>query len=236
MDNDREPKCAPGIDLPGLKRAVYLRMSLAIVAFGLLFFLPAGTILYWKAWVYMSILFIPMTVVVSYLLRHDPELLERRLRIREKQTEQKKIVAVTFTIFLAAFLIPGFDKRFGWSSVPAAAALAADAFVVLGYSLFVRSLLENRYASRIIEVEEGQSVITTGPYAWIRHPMYLAITVIYLFSPLALGSYWGTIAAALVPIGMAARILNEEKLLLRELHGYQEYCLKTRYRLIPGIW
>ena len=138
--------------------------------------------------------------------------------------------------FFAAFLIPGFDKRFGWSSVPLEVIIIADAIVVGGYLLFVIVLRENRYASRIIEVEKKQKVITTGPYAFVRHPMYSGVLLMYGFSPLALGSYWGMIPNALLILLIVARIRNEEKVLKQELEGYREYTQKVKYRLVPGIW
>jgi protein-S-isoprenylcysteine O-methyltransferase Ste14 len=156
--------------------------------------------------------------------------------MREKEAQQKLIIKLSSLYFLIAFLLPGFDKRYGWSSVPATVVISADVIVLLGYAFFALVLKENQYASRIIEVEEQQKVITTGPYALVRHPMYLAVSVMYIFSPLALGSYWAMIPTLLLLILLVARIRNEERVLLRELKGYQEYTQQTRYRLIPGIW
>jgi protein-S-isoprenylcysteine O-methyltransferase Ste14 len=203
---------------------------------GAMFFLPAGTLFYWEAWVYMAIIFIPMAFVVAYFIKNEPELLERRLRMREKEAEQKLIIKLSYLYFLIAFLLPGFDKRYGWSSVPATGVIIADVMVLLGYAFFALVLKENQYASRIIEVEEQQKVITTGPYAWVRHPMYLAVSVMYIFSPLALGSYWAMLPTILLLILLVARIRNEERVLLGELKGYREYTQQTKYRLIPGIW
>jgi protein-S-isoprenylcysteine O-methyltransferase Ste14 len=203
---------------------------------GAMFFLPAGTLFYWEAWVYMAIIFIPMAFVVAYFIKNEPELLERRLRMREKEAEQKLIIKLSYLYFLIAFLLPGFDKRYGWSSVPATGVIIADVMVLLGYAFFALVLKENQYASRIIEVEEQQKVITTGPYAWVRHPMYLAVSVMYIFSPLALGSYWAMLSTILLLILLVARIRNEERVLLGELKGYREYTQQTKYRLIPGIW
>jgi len=166
------------------------RFLAAILILGAMFFLPAGTIFYWEAWAYLAILFIPVLFVLLYLIKNEPDLLERRMRMREKEAEQKLIIKLSFLYFLAAFLLPGFDQRYGWSSVPAPVVLMADLIVLLGYALFFLALKENRYASRIIEVEPQQQVITTGPYALVRHPMYLAVLLMYIFSPLALGSYW----------------------------------------------
>jgi protein-S-isoprenylcysteine O-methyltransferase Ste14 len=219
-----------------LKKKVAVRMALAPLGLGLILFLPAGTLRFWQAWLFMAVLFIPMTAVLLYFLKHDPELLDRRLRTREKERPQKVIMVLSYPVYLAAFLIPGFDRRFGWSSVPAALTVAAALVVLAGYALFVLVIRENSYASRIIEVEDKQRVITTGPYAVIRHPMYVANLMIYLASPLALGSFWALLPAALIPAVMVARIFNEEKVLREKLEGYVDYARRVRYRLIPGIW
>ena len=212
------------------------RFLAGIPILGAMFFLPAGTLFYWEAWVYMAITFIPMLFVVAYFIKNAPELLERRLKMREKEAAQKLIIKLSSLYFLIAFLLPGFDKRYGWSSVPATVVIIADVIVLLGYAFFALTLKENQYASRIIEVEEQQKVITTGPYALVHHPMYLAVSVMYIFSPLALGSYWAMLPTILLLILLVARIRNEERVLLRELKGYQEYTQQTPYRLIPGIW
>jgi protein-S-isoprenylcysteine O-methyltransferase Ste14 len=201
-----------------------------------MFFLPAGTFAYWEAWVYLTILLIPMILVLIYLVKNDPGLLERRMRMREKEAEQKLIIKISYLCFLLVFLLPGFDKRFEWSSAPVVVVIVADVLVLLGYGIFFLVLRENRYASRIIEVEQEQKVIRSGPYAIIRHPMYLGVSLMYILSPLALGSYWAMIPSLLIIPLLVARIRNEESLLGRELKGYQEYVQKTKYRLIPGIW
>jgi protein-S-isoprenylcysteine O-methyltransferase Ste14 len=215
---------------------VFVRLLVAIPVLLAMFFLPAGTFAYWEAWVYLAVLFIPMLLVLIYLLKNDPGLLERRMKMREREAEQKLIVKLSYFHFLLAFLLPGFDKRFGWSNVPAGAVVIADILVLLGYGTFFLVLRENRYASRIIEVEQGQKVISSGPYAMVRHPMYLGLLLLYIFSPLALGSYWAMIPAILIIPIIVARIRNEESVLARDLRGYQEYMQKIRYRLIPGIW
>lgn len=221
---------------PILIKKVILRFGMFIVIMGLLFFLPAGTPRYWEAWVYMAILVIPMIIFLLYLIKHDPELLERRMRMKEKETEQKTIIKIGSLIFLIIYLIPGFDQRYGWSSVPVAIIIIADIIVFSGYLLFVRVLIENSYASRIVEVERQQQVITTGPYRIVRHPMYSAVLLMYSFGPLALGSYCAMIGSVLLILILVARIKNEEKVLSRELEGYQDYLQKTKYRLVPGIW
>jgi protein-S-isoprenylcysteine O-methyltransferase Ste14 len=223
-------------EIPGLKKQVILRFIMAPIFLGLMLFLPAGSLDYWQAWIYCGILFIPMFFVVFYFLRKDPELLERRMRMKEKEEKQKTIQILGIIIFFIGFIIPGLDYRYHWSNVPVSLVIAANAIVLSGYIFVFSVLRENSYASRIIEVEKGQKVITTGPYAIVRHPMYLGVLVMYLFTPLALGSYWAILFfLPLIPL-LVSRLLNEEEVLARELPGYQEYCQKTRYHLIPFIW
>jgi len=215
---------------------VLIRFVLAIIILGLNFFLPAGSIKFWEAWVYMGILFIPMIFVLIYLLKNDPELLERRMKMKEKEEPQKVFIKLSFLVFFIAFIIPGFDYRFEWSEVPFIVIIIADLFIFIGYLLFFLVLKENTYASRIIEVEKGQKVISTGPYAIIRHPMYVAVLMMYVLSPLALGSYWAVLAILPLPVLVIFRIKSEEKILIDKLPGYREYTQKVKYRLIPYIW
>jgi protein-S-isoprenylcysteine O-methyltransferase Ste14 len=203
---------------------------------GLAFFVPAGTFRYWQAWTYMAILGIPMLCFVAHLMNKEPELLERRMRTREKERRQKTIISLSLPVFIAVLLIPGLDRRFGWSAVPLVIVIMAEIIVLAGYGLGLLVMRENRYASRVIEVEENQKVITTGPYAVIRHPLYLSGLIIYLFSPLALGSFWALLPASLLIFVYGARIRNEEKVLAEKLPGYLEYLQRVKYRLLPGIW
>jgi protein-S-isoprenylcysteine O-methyltransferase Ste14 len=200
------------------------------------FFLPAGTFAFWEAWVVLAILFIPMVLGFTYWLKNDPELLERRSKTSEKEAEQKLIIKILSLFFVLTFLIPGFDKRFGWSIVPVVVVVAADILVMLGYGICFLVIRENRFASRTVEVEQEQSVISSGLYANVRHPMYLGVLLMCISLPLALESYWAMIPALLIIPVLVARIRNEESVLVRELNGYQEYMQKTKYRLIPGIW
>lgn len=201
-----------------------------------LFFGTAGTLDYWQAWLYLAVLFLPITFVLVYLLRRDPDLLERRLRTRETQARQQTIVRASSLIFLMAFVLPGFDRRFGWSSVSAPIVVAADLVVLLGYRLFFLVLRENSFAARTVAVETGQRVVTTGPYRVVRHPMYVAVLAMCIASPLALGSAWAVLPALLLPFVMVLRIQDEERMLEDGLLGYREYRTQTKYRLIPGIW
>jgi protein-S-isoprenylcysteine O-methyltransferase Ste14 len=220
----------------GLLKLVLLRFGLGFVVLSLLLFLPAGTLGYWQAWLWLFTLFTPMVFVLIYLLRNDPDLLERRMHMRETQKTQKRVVQFGGIFLLLPFVIPGFDQRFDWSQVPAAIVIAADVLMFLSYCLFIWVMRENSYASRVIEVEKGQKVSSSGPYAIIRHPMYLAAIGIYVFTPLVLASYWAVIPTALIIPMLVVRILNEEKVLTTELPGYEEYLRKVRYRLIPGLW
>jgi len=221
---------------PGLARTVYTRVLLAVPALWAVLFLPAGTLAYWEAWLYLAILLIPMFFVFRYLLKHDPQLLERRMQMREQEVAQRRIITLSYLYFLVAFTLPGFDRRWGWSDVPPLVVIAADLVVMLGYGMFVLVLRENKYAARTIQVEQGQQVISSGPYALVRHPMYLGVTLMYLASPLALGSYWALFPALLIVPILVARIINEEKVLERDLAGYREYTQITKYRLLPGVW
>lgn len=219
-----------------LTKKIIVRYIMAIVVMGLMLFLPAGTCFYWQGWLYMAILFIPMIFVIYYLLKHNPGLLERRMKAKEENARQSIIMKLLSISYAVGFIIPGLDKRYNWSSVPAAVVIVSDIIVLAGYLLCFFVFIENKYASRVIEVEEGQDAVTTGPYAVVRHPMYLAAMIMLIFTPLALGSYWALVTVILLVVLLVARILSEEQILLRDLKGYREYTGKVRYRLIPGVW
>ena len=219
-----------------LIRKMIIRFSFVPLFVGICTLLPAGTFNYWQVYVYFSVLVVPMIFVLFYFLKRDPKFLERRTKGTEKVKEQKLIQLINLPVFMAAFIIPGIDRRFGWSDIPVEAVIATDAVILSGYIIIFLVFRQNSYASRIIEIEEEQKVITTGLYSVVRHPMYLGVLIMYLPTPLALGSYWGLIPMALLPVALVFRILNEEKVLKENLTGYMEYCEKTRYRLIPSIW
>ncbi len=168
--------------------------------------------------------------------KRDPEFLERRMRYREKEREQVSIIIGGAIVFLVGIAVIILDRYYSWSDVPTVAVILADAVSLLGYGIIFLAFRENSYASRIIEVERGQKVISSGPYAIIRHPMYLGNIIMMLAMPVALGSWAGVPFLLLYILVIIARILNEEKVLLRDLPGYAEYCRVTRYRLIPKIW
>jgi len=220
----------------GLTRTILVRFTAGLLVVALCLFVPAGSLAYWQGWLYLVVLFVPLAFVGRYFLKRDPGFLERRFRMREKEIVQKRIQAVTGIIFFVGFLIPGLDYRYGWSQVPVGLVLAADLAVFLGYLLIFLVFRENSYAARTVEVEAGQRVVATGPYALVRHPMYLGVTVMFLATPLALGSWWALPVFLLLPPFLVLRIRNEEEVLVRELPGYPEYSRKVRYRLIPRVW
>lgn len=219
-----------------LLKQVILRILVAIPVLMLVLFLPAGTWNYWEAWAYLAILLIPMIFVFLYLFKNNPDLLERRMRMREKETQQKGIVGLSIVYFLLVFMLPGLDHRFGWSHVSTAVVIGAQVLVLLGYGIVFLVFRENRYAARVVEVDEQQTVINTGPYALVRHPMYSGVVIMYVFSPLALGSWWAVLPALLIVPLLVARLRNEESVLLRDLPGYGAYMQQVKYRLLPGVW
>jgi protein-S-isoprenylcysteine O-methyltransferase Ste14 len=219
-----------------LAALAFARLVAGVVLLGAILFLTAGTIRYWEAWLYLALLLAFMTVFALYLLRRSPDLLQRRMRSKEPERSQVVIISVAGVALLLAIIIPGLDRRYGWSDVPVWLVIAANAVILLGYLLVIRVMRENHYASRVVEVERGQAVIDSGPYAVVRHPMYVAMLLIYGGTPLALGSYWGLLPVLVMPFILAARIVGEEKTLVRDLPGYEAYRQKVKYRLIPGLW
>lgn len=219
-----------------LMKKVFLIFPVALIVIGLMLFFPAGSFEYWQAWLYMGVLFIPCIFVVAYFLKRDPEFLERRLQYKEKEAQQKKIIKFSTLLFIIGFLMPGLDYRFGWSNIPPIVSILANIIVFIGYLLVFLAFKENSYAARTVVVEKGQKVITTGPYAIVRHPMYVGVIIMYSFTPIALGSYYALLFFIPIIPAIIFRTLNEEKVLLKDLKMYKEYCEKTRYRLIPRIW
>jgi protein-S-isoprenylcysteine O-methyltransferase Ste14 len=219
-----------------LKAKIALRFSLGIVAFGAVLFIPAGSLEFWQGWIYLAIYFVLGAVAFTYFYTHDPQLIERRMAVQEKVREQKQIMKFVYVLYPAALLLPGFDHRLGWSHPPEWLTVLSQVLVASGYLLIFWVLKTNSFASRTIQVVPGQKVITTGPYRLVRHPMYLGISVMMLFSSLALGSYVALPVFALLIPTFVLRLLNEEKVLRQELPGYAEYCLRTRFRLVPYFW
>ena len=207
-----------------------------VVLVALLLFLPAGTMAFPKAWLLMAVLFIPMFLGGLVMWRKSPELLERRLKAKEEQGEQRTVIALSGTMFLAGFLLSGLNFRFHWSEMPSAIVVAACVVFLVGYGLFALVLRQNAYLSRTIQVEKGQTVVDTGLYGIVRHPMYTATLLMFLSMPLILGSWQAFLVFLTYPILIVKRIRNEEAVLTRELQGYEAYCRKIRYRLLPYIW
>lgn len=217
------------------KRIASLFLAAFITMF-LFLFVPAWTLDYWQAWAYIGVIFVPAIFILAYFLKKDPEFLERRMRFQEKEKAQKRIINYSLIVFVIGFLLPGLDRHFGWSSIPKEAVIAADIIVFLSYILIFLAFRENRFAARTIGVDKGQTVISSGPYAIVRHPMYVGSILLYTFTPIALGSLYALPIFLLMPLFLVYRILNEEEVLKRELPGYEEYCHKTKYRLIPFVW
>lgn len=224
------------IDRQRLGRVALSRVVMMAVLMGALFFGAAGTLAYWEAWLYLLVLLTPVILVGITLYRRDPELLARRMRTRERELQQRRIIGLSVVWFLATFALPGLDHRWGWSHIAWPLVVLADLLVLAGYGVFAWVLRENRYLARTVAVDAGQTVISTGPYAIVRHPMYVGVGLMYLASPVALGSWWALLpAAAIVPL-LVARIVNEEQVLARELPGYEAYRRSVRWRLLPGVW
>jgi len=211
-------------------------LILGIVLVGLILFIPAGSLGYWQAWLFMFSLFTPVIFITIYFLKHDKGLLERRMKLKEKETKQKIIVKIASLLFLISFIFPGLDYRYSWSDVPIFLVIISNIMVFLGYFLIFLVFKENSYTSRVIEVAKKQKIITTGPYSIVRHPMYLGLSIIFFFISTALGSFYGMIFFIPIIITLIFRIFNEEKFLLKNLKGYKEYVKKVKYRLIPYIW
>ena len=202
----------------------------------LLIFLPAGTIAYTYGWLFIDLLFVPMLIAGFVMLYKSPEFLKKRLDAKEKQGTQKGVVAFSGLMFIAGFVVAGLDYRFGWSTMPTWVVITASVLFLVTYALYAAVMRENAYLSRTIKVEEGQTVVDTGLYGIVRHPMYAVTILLFLMIPLVLGSWYALIAFAFYPAVIVVRLKNEEDLLTKELPGYAEYKQKVKYRIIPFIW
>ena len=210
-----------------------------LVALGLSLFLPAGTIYYWQAWVYLVLFFVSTTAITLYLMKKDPALLQRRMSVgstAEKEKSQKIIQFIAQFAFLAVLIVPAFDHRFMWSNVPVYAVIAGEILVVVGLFIVFLVFKENTFTSATIEVDTNQKVISTGPYALVRHPMYSGALLMLIGTPVALGSWWGLLTFIPIAIVIVWRLLEEEMFLSKNLAGYTEYCENVRSRLIPGLF
>lgn len=219
-----------------LFRQMITKFILGFVMIGFLLFLSAGTVHYVNGWLFILALAIPMMIFGLYLFAKHPKTLGKRLNSKEKEKTQKKVVGLSGLLFVLAFILSGLDWRFNWSKMPLWLSFIALGFMLLGYGLFMAVILQNQYASRVVEVQKEQKVITNGLYKWVRHPMYFASVLLFLSIPLVLGSYVGFVLMLPYPFTLVKRVENEETLLQRELPGYEEYMEKTKYKMIPFVW
>jgi protein-S-isoprenylcysteine O-methyltransferase Ste14 len=222
-----------------LKIRPWSKLTVLVVVMSLLLFVPPWTLCYWQAWVYLLIFAGTSALITLYLMRNDPGLLERRMRSgprAERRRTQKFIMLATIIGFIVLLVVPALDHRFGWSAVPLGGELLGYVLVVVGFYLMYLVYRENTFASATIQVVEGQTVISTGPYAIVRHPMYAGGVLYLLGTPLALGSYWGLVAVGATLSFLIWRLLDEEQFLAKNLRGYTEYQKSVRHRLIPFVW
>ena len=203
---------------------------------GLLIFLPAGTLNFPNGWLLMGLLFGPMLVAGFVMFFKSPDFLAKRLDAKEKQATQKGVLAFSGLMFVAGFILSGLDYRFSWSVMPQGISITASVLFLLAYGLYAEVMRENAYLSRTIQVQQGQTVVDTGLYGIVRHPMYAVTVLLFLMIPLMLGSWYGLLVFAAYPAIIVIRLKDEEDLLTRELPGYTEYKQKVKYRLIPFIW
>ena len=212
------------------------KFACGLLLVGLLIFLPAETLAYAYGWLLMGLLFVPMLVAGFVMMVKSPEFLKKRLDAKEKQATQKGVLACSGIMFAAGFVVAGLDFRFGWSEMPRWVVVAASVLFLVAYVLYAEVMRENAYLSRTIKVEQGQTVVDTGMYGIVRHPMYAVTILLFLMIPLVLGSWYALIAFAFYPAVIVVRLKDEEELLTRELPGYAEYKQKVKYRIIPFIW
>jgi protein-S-isoprenylcysteine O-methyltransferase Ste14 len=220
------------------KQAIIGFATLAILLW-IALFVPAWTLNYWQAWVFWLVFVISTLAISTYFMQKDLTLVASRLKVgaaAEQERTQRLTQAFISIFFILLILVPALDHRYKWSTVLPALSLVGDAFVGLGLLIIFLVFKENTYTSVLVEVKEGQKVISTGLYGKVRHPMYSGALFMLLFIPLALGSYWGLLALPPILVAIAARIMSEEKFLAKDLEGYTEYCRKVRYRLVPYVW
>jgi protein-S-isoprenylcysteine O-methyltransferase Ste14 len=212
-------------------------MTLAILLACL--FIPAGTFSYWQAWIFVTVFAVSSQALGIYFLIHDRKLIERRMKVGpvSEQRGVQKVISGLFMLGFVGFIVfPAFDHRFGWSPVAPGASVIADAVIALSFVLFFSVMKSNSYAASTIQVEEGQPVVSTGPYASVRHPMYSGVLLLVAAIPVSLGSWWGVLLVVPFSPVLVWRILDEENFLRKNLSGYAEYMHRVRYRLVPHIW
>ena len=213
-----------------------IKLLMGLVLVGLLIFLPAGTLHFFNGWLLVAVLFVPMLIAGVVMALCSPALLKKRLNTKEKEAEQRSVVAMSAIMFVAAFVVAGLNYRYSWIVMPSWVMWGAVALFLLSYLMYARVLRENAYLSRTIEVQQGQKVIDTGLYGIVRHPMYSATILMFLSMPLVLGSLPSFVIMLMYIPLIVKRIRNEEKVLLDGLDGYEEYCRKVKYRVMPFVW
>jgi protein-S-isoprenylcysteine O-methyltransferase Ste14 len=222
-----------------LTKRAYVSVLVLFVVMALLLFVPAGTLDYWQAWTFLAVYFAGCLAITLYLVKKDPELLQRRMSggpFAEKQAAQKIIMSLVSLGFIGLLVVPALDHRFGWSQLPPYVALAGEVLVALGFLAVAFVFRENSFSSATVELASDQKVISSGPYGWVRHPMYAGGLVMLLGIPVALGSWWGLLVATAIIPALIWRLIDEERFLGSNLPGYVEYRHKVRYRLIPLLW
>jgi protein-S-isoprenylcysteine O-methyltransferase Ste14 len=222
-----------------LNKKALASVLIVVLVMAVVLFVTAGTLDYWQAWTFLAVYLASSLAITLYLMRTDPKLLARRMRggpTAETEPKQKLIMALTSLGFVALIVLPALDHRFAWSHMPAYVAVAGDVLVALGFIAVLFVFKENSFSSATIELAPDQKVISTGPYALVRHPMYAGALVLLLGIPLALGSWWGLLIVAAMLPALIWRLIDEEDFLAKNLPGYVAYQTNVRYRLIPGLW
>ncbi len=222
-----------------LSRRVTLGVAQMIGMMAALIFIPAGTLAYWQAWMFLALYAVVAVAMTVDLLDRDPALLERRMKSgpgAETEPTQKKIMMIVTAGFFGLLVVPGLDHRYGWSAVPAATAMIGDAVMLLGWWIIFHVFRVNTFTAATVEIAQDQRVIATGPYALVRHPMYAGGFFLVLGVPIALGSWWGLLAVAVIMAALTWRVIDEERFLIENLPGYADYRQQVRWRLVPGLW
>jgi len=227
MDND---------SLNKLKGRIYMMFPISFLFLAAILMLSAWSVRFWQGWIFCFVIFIPIVFVVNYFVNHAPTFLERRMKYKEREMRQRAMMKISSYLTFIGLLIPGLDFRFGWSTVPVWLILTSDAIILACYYFVFISFRENIKAANIIGSSKVKTIVKSGPYNMVRHPMYAAFVLVFLFIPLALGSFWAVLAFFPIVTTVISRILKEENVMLRELPDYSNYCKKVPYRLIPFIW
>lgn len=219
-----------------LKGRIYMMFPVSFLFLASILMLSAWSLRFWQGWLFCFVIFIPIVFVVNYFAKHAPIFLERRMKYKEREMRQRAMMKISSYLTFLGLLIPGLDFRFGWSTVPVWLILASDVIILASYFFVFISFRENILSAKISGVSKRKIIIEIGPYAMVRHPMYASFVLMFLFIPLALGSFWAIIAFFPIVTTVIFRILKEEEVMLRQLSDYRDYCKKVPYRLIPFIW